>query len=298
VLLIVTWRGEPGGKPDEPQHGLMGPITPGLFDLMGIPWEPFPDTVEAVGPALARAVAHMDATGTPYGLLMSAGAVAEHALRSSPTPRPLVAPPGLAAWPAERPTRREALAAVQQAARPSDALLATTGYTGRALYALDDRPSQLYMVGAMGCVSSLALGLALAEPWRRVIALDGDGALLMRLGGMTTIGYERPANLIHVVLDNEVHDSTGGQATVSHSVDLAAMAAASGYQRIMRAGSARELAEAIADLAPGLAFVHVKTAPGEAADLPRPTVPPADVAVRFGAWLAASRPAALQEIAR
>ncbi|MCD4545029.1 phosphonopyruvate decarboxylase, partial [Burkholderia pseudomallei] len=84
-LLIVTWRGQPG-VPDEPQHALMGPITPAMLDTMEIPWETFPTQADAIGPALDRAIAHMDATGRPYALVMQKGSVAPHALEHASMP--------------------------------------------------------------------------------------------------------------------------------------------------------------------------------------------------------------------
>ncbi|MGM2890697.1 thiamine pyrophosphate-dependent enzyme, partial [Bacillus cereus group sp. BC70] len=86
-------------------------------------------------------------------------------------------------------------------------VLASTGFCGRELYAIDDRPNQLYMVGSMGCVTPLALGLALARPDLRVVAVDGDGAALMRMGVFATLGTYGPANLTHVLLDNGAHES-------------------------------------------------------------------------------------------
>ncbi len=80
-LLIVTWRGQPGVA-DEPQHALMGPITPAMLDTMEIPWELFPTTAEAIGPALDRATAYMDETGRPNALVMQKGSVAAHALKA------------------------------------------------------------------------------------------------------------------------------------------------------------------------------------------------------------------------
>ena len=126
------------------------------------------------------------------------------------------------------------LNAIQSSATDKDVLIATTGYTGRELYGCSDRPNQLYMVGSMGCASSLGMGLALASPRHRVIVIDGDGAALMRLGAMTSIGYERPANLIHILLDNSVHESTGAQPTVSKSVDFCSIASACGYENVIR----------------------------------------------------------------
>lgn len=286
VLVITTLRGEPGGAHDEPQHELMGEITPGLFDLMRIPWEFFPTEESEVAGVLARAVAHMDAKRTPYGLVMKKDSVADHKLKTKAAPKP-IAPFQVGPWGSHDalPSRRDVLSAVQRAARPTDALVATTGFTGRALYALDDRPSQLYMVGSMGCASAFGLGLAWAQPARRTIVLDGDGAALMRLGALATVGYERPGNLLHIVLDNEVHDSTGAQSTVSHSVDLAGVAAACGYPRVIRAHTAAEVEAIVRDQPAELTFVHVKTAPGEAGNLPRPKETPVQVIDRMRAWL-------------
>src|SRR5262245_42565326 len=286
ALLIVTWRGEPGGDPDEPQHELMGQVTTGMLDLLGIRWGFFPTTEEEVAPALDRAVAHLDETRLPFALVMRKDSVAPHALRSRPALSPPATPALPAAdWAADATGRDAVLRCVQAALRPGDAVIATTGYTGRALYALDDRPSQLYLVGSMGCASSVGLGLALAQPRRRVVVLDGDGAALMRLGALATIGHQRPPNLVHVLLDNERHESTGGQATVSHTADLAAVAAACGYPRVVRAGTADEAAAALAAAGGELTFVHVKTRPEAAQDLPRPDVPPWRAAERFRDWL-------------
>jgi phosphonopyruvate decarboxylase len=141
------------------------------------------------------------------------------------------------------------------------------------------------MVGSMGCVSSLGLGLARAQPQRRVVVLDGDGAALMRLGALATIGHEQPANLIHILLDNGVHDSTGGQATVASSADLAAVAAACGYPRVLRAEWLDDLRSVLREESEALTFVHVRTRPRENHKLPRPEMTPAQLADRFRRWL-------------
>lgn len=285
VLLICSWRGEPGGAPDEPQHALMGAITPRLLELMEIPWAPFPEAEADVEPALARAARRMDDSGQPVALVLRGGAVAPRDLRPPPPaarPPPAPALPA-AAWPEERPSLGEVLDAVRRRAEGA-ALIATTGYTGRTLYALGDSERQLYVVGAMGCASSVALGLALARPERQVIVLDGDGAALMHLGALATMGYHRPRNLTHVLLDNERHESTGGQRTVTEIADLAAVAQACGYPRVRRAATAAAVAEEVGAAAGALTFIHVKLRGGHEADLPRPKVTPAEVASRFRAW--------------
>jgi phosphonopyruvate decarboxylase len=288
LLLIPTLRGDPDGPPDEPQHRLMGGITTRLLELMEVRWEHFPHEQATIGAALERAADYMQSERRPYALVMHKGDVAERALASRPEVRP---PTGRAPEPdgrgAREPsaTRAEMLRAVQAAAAPADVVLATTGYTGRELCALEDRPNQLYMVGSMGCVSSLALGVATAQPARRVVALDGDGALLMRMGAMTTVGHQRPPNLVHVVLDNGVHESTGAQATVSRSLDLCAIAAGCGYERIERVHEPAELERWLGDRTPGLAFVHVPIRSGVMKGLPRPSMQPEQVAERLRAFL-------------
>jgi phosphonopyruvate decarboxylase len=280
ILLIVTWRGEPGGHADEPQHELMGQITPRMLELMNIPWALFPDSEAAIAPTLDAAVASMQKTQRPYALVMRKGSVADSALGGDlrpPASRQLVPV-------ARRPAvaRRQAmLTAIRAADAGRDVLVATTGYMGRELYALGDQANQLYMVGSMGCAVSLALGIALAQPRRRVIAIDGDGAALMRLGALSTVGYQRPANLVHIVIDNGQHESTGGQATVSPHVDFCAIAAACGYPTVAAISEPAGLAALLGAPTTGPLFIHVPVLPGVPANLPRPVITPAEVASRL-----------------
>jgi phosphonopyruvate decarboxylase len=262
---------------------------------MEVGWSYFPTEEKDIAAALEQALGHMTKTSLPYAFVMRKDSVAPHKLRSVPAVRdvPVALP---AASPlldvAARPSRGEALRALQRALGPNDVVVATTGFTGRELYACADLPSQLYMVGSMGCASPFGLGLAWARPDQRVIVLDGDGAMLMRMGALTTIGYERPKNLVHVLLDNETHDSTGAQSTVTHSVDLAACASACGYPDVRRIKGAADLERTLEDRSEGLRFVHLKTKPGAPDDLPRPKITPREVAERLRSHLShLSRPA-------
>jgi phosphonopyruvate decarboxylase len=286
ILIITTLRGEPGGPADEPQHALMGAITTSLLELMDIPWEYFPGEAEDVQPALDRALLHLNGSRSPYAFVMRKGGVSPYALRTGLEPRTLHDGTDASFTGPARESRRDLLRVIQTNVDPGrDAVVATTGFTGRELYACADRENQFYMVGSMGCASSLGLGLALAQSQRRVIVLDGDGAALMRLGAMATIGYQRPPNLVHILLDNEIHESTGGQGTVSHSIDLGAIAAACGYRQRHRVTTGEELQAALSVAEEGLRFIHAKVKPGTPDDLPRPAVAPADVAERFQAFL-------------
>jgi phosphonopyruvate decarboxylase len=184
-----------------------------------------------------------------------------------------------------RATRREWLRAVQAAARPEDLVIASTGYLGRELYALDDRPNQLYLVGSMGCASSLGLGVAVARPDRRVIVLEGDGAGLMRLGAWAAVGFARPANLRHVLIDNGCHDSTGGQSSLSGSVDFCQLAAGSGYPTVDRMSAPASFEAWLNQPHAGPSFLHVPILRGTPKDLPRPKEAPPAVARRFAAQM-------------
>jgi phosphonopyruvate decarboxylase len=285
-LLIVTWRGQPGLK-DEPQHELMGQITAELLDVMRVPHAPFPNKEASVPEVLARAENSMAKTGLPFALIMQKGSVADEAL-DQPAPPP---PPGGNlvdhSSGGGRPARAEALQRLLDNVPDDAAIIATTGKTGRELFTLADRHQQLYQVGSMGCAGAMGLGVALNVK-RPVIVIDGDGAALMKLGALATIGAYAPGNLLHLVLDNGVHDSTGGQATVSPGVSFAGAAQACGYRTSYLCDSLDGFAAALSD---GLAgrkpcLIHLRTAPGSLNPLGRPTVAPRDVARRFRDFLA------------
>lgn len=282
ILIIVTWRGQPDGAADEPQHQLMGAITPQLLELIQIPWEYFPTETAEIEPTINRAVAHMTQHQSPYALVMKKGSVESCELNSLLTVKPLSITPEITSISEEISfTRNHILQAIQAGSKPQDIVLATTGYTGRELYAIEDRENQFYQVGSMGCISSIGLGIALAQPKKRVIVIDGDGAALMRLSALTTIGYERPANLLHILLDNQRHESTGGQSTVSHSIDFCRIATACGYEKVIVATTPEEVKSLLASPLEKLTFLYVKIKPGIPEKLPRPKITPPEVAQRL-----------------
>lgn len=279
ALLIVTWRGEPGLK-DEPQHELMGEITHAMLGTMRIAHRPFPKTEAEIAPALDAAIAHFVATGLPFALVMEKGSVADVDLVPSETPdRPACA---VEDYTGNRTATRYQVLEMVHARFPDDPIIATTGKAGRELFTIGDRENQIYLVGSMGCASAVGLGLNRVAG-RRTIVLDGDGAALMKLGNMATIGAYGPAGLVHILLDNGVHDSTGGQATVSRGVDFAGVASACGYRTAALADDAGSLGRALdrIDGMDGPHLIHVRIAPGSLSKLGRPTVKPPEVAARF-----------------
>ncbi len=285
TLMLVTLRGEPGLK-DEPQHELMGEITARLLDDVRVPNGPFPESDDAIPAALDAACASMASNDLPYGFIVRKGTVADEALDEQPvTARPKGALQDRVEG-GDRPTRYAALERVLASVPDEAAIIATTGKCGRELFTLADRPQHLYQVGSMGCASAMGLGVAVNVD-RPVIVLDGDGAALMKMGSLATVGAQAPKNLIHIVLDNGVHDSTGGQATVSPGVDFAEIAIACGYAGSSTCDSTNGLAAALkAALAePGPHLIHIRIKPGSLETLGRPTVKPPEVARRFRDFL-------------
>lgn len=278
-LIITTLRGDPEGPSDEPQHKLMGKITPEILDLMEIKWEFFPLDKKDLPNAFDRASEEME-KGNSYALIMKKGSVQSHSLKSDLVTKKLNLIDD-SFYQAKIGKRKDALEIIQNNSKEMDLLIATTGYTGRELYSIGDKPNQFYTVGSMGCASSLALGVAISSKKNRVITLDGDGALLMRMGALATIGYYRPKNFLHILLNNELHESTGGQSTVSHSIDFCKIAISCGYERVISARSLDHLKGIINDKTNVLTFCLLNIEPGIEDKLPRPEIMPLDVAKRF-----------------
>ncbi len=286
MLLIVTWRGQPGLN-DEPQHEVMGKITHSLLDTIGMPWRPFPRENGDIVSSLDAADEWMKRENLPFALVMEKGSVADEDLRMEPFAEPGAFAAVRRVSPATdggggAPTRYEAIETIRKSLPADTLIVATTGKCGRELFTIEDRPEHFYVVGSMGCASAIGLGVALNAA-RRVVVLDGDGAALMKLGNLATIGAMRPSNLLHVVLDNGAHDSTGGQATVAPTVSFPTIAAscsyASAYDVRDLAGLGSAIRTALGSEGPTLISVHLS--PGGPAKLGRPTVHPSQVAVRF-----------------
>ena len=288
-LLIVTHRSAPGLK-DEPQHELMGRITGDLLTTIGISWEPFPDRPQMIEDAISRAEKIMISSGVPFAFVMPKGAVDDYPLRSQSlksVPEKGTPVGSFALLPDGRMARMDAIRTIRSSLSGDEAIVATTGHIGRELFALGHRKNHIYIVGSMGCASGVGLGIHEGAKNRRVVVLDGDGATLMKMGTLATIGHYRPKGLLHIILDNEAHESTGGQATVSTTADFAMVAAGCGYCHVWRVESLEVLAKVIreARFAEGPCLVHVKVAVGSDPSLPRPDLTPVQVKEHFMRWL-------------
>ncbi|MEU9716191.1 phosphonopyruvate decarboxylase [Streptomyces sp. NPDC047976] len=247
VLVFMSLRGWPDPTKDEPQHAVMGTATHQILDAVGIAHVTVPAAADAraFGAALDRAVAEM-AEGRTVFVLTEKGAIAKH---ESP-----VADPGGGL------SRLEVLRAIEPVVAEA-AVISTTGYTSRELFGATGSKEHFYMQGSMGHAAAFGLGVALRTPDKPVVVLDGDGAAIMHMGTMSSVGASAPANLVHLVFDNGTYESTGGQATTSHATDFAAVALGSGYATARTCRTLDEvvdgLATALRETGPHLLHVHV-----------------------------------------
>ena len=289
VMVITTLRGEPGGAKDEPQHELMGEITTKLLETMKIKWEYFPRELSEIKSALKRANDYMNELHLPFCFVMRKGDIEEYSLKTKvpfkEVTNEILIKDSFTTPISERMTRTTALANVQNLLDQKTYIVATTGMTGRELEALNDHENQIYMVGSMGCALAMGLGIAHQKPNAKIIVIDGDGALLMRTGSMATVGHYHPKNLVHILLDNEVHDSTGGQATVTRAISFAGIAKSFGYTNCFSTDKESEFKNHLNSILKseqnGPSFIHAKIQPGSPKEIGRPKMAPKDVAIRF-----------------
>jgi phosphonopyruvate decarboxylase len=265
VLLLVGWRGEivDGVQSrDEPQHAMQGRITLDLLDCLEIEYAVLGvselDPERTVGALIERGRAQ----SRPVALVVRRGVLDAEAGEASPASDDAL-------------TREEALLAAL-AALPEDAVfIATTGKVSRELYehrlASSVSPWRDFLtVGSMGHALQIAAGVALARPERRVVCVDGDGALIMHMGGTTTSAAV--PNLVHLVMNNGAHESAGGLASRGFAIDMPAVARACGYVTAARADSLSQIQAAIGQVVrtPGSAFIEIRTAMGSRPGLSRP----------------------------
>ena len=179
--------------------------------------------------------------------------------------------------------REEAIIAAAETLEDNAAVICTTGMPSRELFEYRARGAaghhrDFLTVGGMGHASQIALGLAMAQPSRPVYCFDGDGAALMHMGSMAIIGQSSAKILIHLVFNNGVHGSVGGQPTVGLDIDMPQIALACGYAKSQRVVTIDELKNAISatHMAEGVSFIEVQVRPGNRADIGRPTSKPAE----------------------
>lgn len=241
MLLLIGWRGQGNTEPNHPQHKLQGEITPGLLELMHIPFSVLEDDDEDFARTVKKAADYCAKTRRPYGLIAPKGVMAA---ADKPNNRDDVYPM----------SREEAIEIILDH-MPADAVYcATTGRATRELFFLREKRGEtkardFLNVGSMGHASSVGLGIALEKPGREVVVLDGDCAAIMHMGALTMVSKLDVPNFFHVVLNNGAHESVGGQPSAGHRIDFTGIAEACGYATVGHAITTKaELIEAVGNL--------------------------------------------------
>ncbi len=263
VLLMVGWRGEPGTK-DEPQHKYMGKITPDLLEVLGIRYSVITgDTTEEELEKAFRNAKEDLLKNRQYALVIRKGAFQKTDGAGYKNDFIL--------------GREEAVSEIAGWLEERDLVVSTTGKISREMYEQSDRKigdhRQTFLtVGGMGHANMIACQIAKRLPERRIICLDGDGALLMHMGNMAVVGEQNPGNLVHICLNNRAHESVGGMPTGAPGLKFCEMAEAAGYRKVFCVKDKEGLREKLSNIRgeQTLTFLEIMVSLGAREDLGRP----------------------------
>lgn len=278
MLLLIGWRGEPGKK-DEPQHLVQGKVMSSLLADMNIHFEVLPDFIEGATEAVDTAIHHLENRPGPYAFLVKRQCFTKYKMKNLPAA-------------VYDMNREDALKVMMPNLGPWDIVVGTTGFLSRELYEYRDEAKQdhkrdFLTVGSMGHASAIALGTAMSKPSRQVWCLDGDGALLMHMGTMATIGQTNCSNFKHVLFNNGAHDSVGGQPTNAYNMNFCTIAKACGYKYVAEVTNAEQLAAEVNKIKniTGPVFLEIKIKTGARKNLGRPKKTPLENKVDFMRFL-------------
>lgn len=267
MIVMIGWRGEPGVH-DEPQHVKQGEVTLTLLDTMQIPYVILPEEETAARTAVGKIVTDCRNTGKPHAIIIRKGTFGSYKLRTK-------------VQNANPVCREEAMKCVVDSIPSDSIIVSTTGKLSRELYEYRDEKcisheSDFLTVGSMGHSSSIALGIALARPSRRVFCFDGDGAFIMHMGAISNIGNLAPKNYVHVLFNNGAHESVGGQPTLGFDIDVPAIALACGYRKAVSISLIKDIQSTLSELidSDGPSLIEIKVGINSRDDLGRPKTTP------------------------
>ena len=262
MILVIGWRGDPSLE-DHAQHRKQGELTPVLMKDMDVPWDIL-DCEETAIDKFAWAVVKARETSSPVALIAKKAILTKKEKRQVYPESPLM-------------NREEAISAVLDVLGADAVYLATTGRATRELHEQlklhgIGEGHEFLNVGSMGHVSSVGLGIALGRSDRKIVVFDGDAAAVMHLGSFATICRYKPCNLVHIVLNNGVNESVGGQKSAGRVIDLTGVAKACGYVTIGHPVEAREELQGILKSMPEEdmpLFIDVRVRQGLRKDMPK-----------------------------
>ena len=278
MVVMIGWRGEPGIN-DEPQHSKQGKVQLRLLESMDIPYEIISNDDNQFRIKISNAIKIAKNESRPAILLIKKGTFGKYNQDIKKENNYLM-------------SREEALEIVLENLTEHNIVISTTGKTSREIFEIRKKRRQPHYqdfltVGSMGHCSSIALGIALAKPKREVVCIDGDGAMLMHLGSVTSIASLKPKNFRHILLNNEVHDSVGGQSTAAKDIDISAVVKSMGSSKIFIVETKDVLKEKMKNFmnCTGPSFIEIKIRPGSRKDLGRPTIKPDKNKINFMRFL-------------
>ena len=267
LLMLIGWRGEPDKK-DEPQHIKQGKVTDKLLDCMGIKYSVLSDNFQDAENQINVAFKYMRNTNRPYAFIIRKGTFEKYSLKNKKVSSYTL-------------IREEAIEAVIKKLNISDIVVSTTGHISREVYETRERLGQSHKqdfltVGSMGHSSSIALGIALQKPTRKVFCFDGDGAFLMHMGAIAVNSSKKLSNFKHIIFNNEAHDSVGSQPTVANCANLSKIAKSSGYKKVYSVFDLKSLNRVLEKFINDdcTALLEIKVKCGAREDLGRPKEKP------------------------
>ena len=267
MLLMIGWRGEPGFK-DEPQHIKQGRVQLDMLDGMEIPYKVLSNDNVTYEKLLSDLIATAKDKNRPVALIVKKGTFKKYKEQNNNNNNLQI-------------KREDALELILNNLGQDDIVISTTGKTSREIFEIRDRNKMGHMqdfltVGSMGHCSSIALGVALSKNNRKIICIDGDGSMLMHMGGLGTISSLQPKNYKYILLNNEAHESVGGQNTAAKNNDLSKIIAAFGFKTVVKAHNKNDLEKNLKKIINNneLSFIEVLIQPGSRSDLGRPTISP------------------------
>ena len=277
ALLFLSWRGEPGLK-DEPQHKKMGRVMLGLLKVLEIPYQfaskDIQETTQTIQLLKAQAISEQ----RPVAFIFRSGQIEkEEKIKKIDSP-------------ASSLMNREKILEILLPMTGESPIITTTGKTSREVFELREKFQQSHQfdfltVGSMGCAASIGCGVAL-QTKKRVFVIDGDGAVLMKMGTLGTIGHYKPKNLTHIIIDNGSYESTGGQPTVSDTLEWKKLLESTGYKNVTIIRTQKELEKLDLQSQKSLQAVVIFSQVGSRSDLGRPTSTPLENKQAFMQFLA------------
>ena len=261
AFLVIGWRGQfPDG--DEPQHRVQGGKTEAMLDLLNVNVVYLRNESD-IETSIDGAMSVLR-QGDSVAILVSKGALGP--------------PPSMVAS-GSKPERKEWVKCIKDSIDANTFIISTTGKTSRELYELqsvDERKRTFYCIGGMGHASSIAAGMAKAKPHSKFVCIDGDGAFQMHAGSVALIGSVQPPNLLHVMINNGVHESVGGQKITSETYDYVGIARSTGYTNVHSVSRVEELSSLIPRLfdVTGPHFIRCETSSAAPGEIGRPSGSP------------------------